>query len=172
MTGTLRRLCAKLELLVVWLAAFGAIIVLAQMAWISYGVVMRYVFNSPDGTVTEATALMLFPVAFAGLAYALKEDAYPKVTMVTDLLPARLRHWIEVLNMALMLGVGGFFAVAAVDATMRSFSSGAASEVLLWPRYIFWAPSAFALVLFAAYAVLRLALLIADAPVAGKQTEG
>ena len=48
---------------------------------------MRYVLNAPDRFVTEATALLLVPVAFAGLAFALKEDAYPKVTMVTDRLP-------------------------------------------------------------------------------------
>ncbi len=158
----MQQLCAKCEVAVVWLAGFGALIVLVQMVWISYGVMMRYVFNSPDGTVTEATALLLFPVAFAGLAYALKEDAYPKVTMLTDRLPARLRHIVDVMNLALMLGIGGFFALAAVDATIRSFESGAASEVLLWPRYIFWAPGALALVLFAVYAFLRLALLMAS----------
>lgn len=41
--------------------------------------------------MTEATALLLFPVAFLGLAFALYEDAYPKVTMLIDHLPARLR---------------------------------------------------------------------------------
>ncbi len=164
MIKTMQQLCDKCEVAVVWLAGFGALIVLVQMTWISYGVMMRYVFNSPDGTVTEATALLLFPVAFAGLAYALKEDAYPKVTMLTDLLPPKLRYAVDILNLALMLGIGGFFALAAVDATIRSFDSGAASEILLWPRYIFWAPGAVALVLFAIYAVLRLGLLIAAGP--------
>ena len=164
MMKTLQNLCDKIEIAVVWLAGFGALIVLVQMVWISYGVMMRYVFNSPDGTVTEATALLLFPVAFAGLAYALKEDAYPKVTMLTDLLSPRLRHMVDILNLALMLGIGGFFGLAAVDATIRSFESGAASEILLWSRYIFWAPGALSLVVFAIYAVLRLALLIAAGP--------
>ncbi|MDH3581032.1 MAG: TRAP transporter small permease, partial [Hyphomicrobiales bacterium] len=120
---------------------------------------------------TEATALLLFPVAFAGLAYALKEDAYPKVTMLTDRLPAKLRHAVEILNLALMLGIGGFFGLAAVDATIRSFDSGAASEILLWPRYIFWAPGAVALVLFAVYALLRLVLLIATGPADNKPAD-
>lgn len=164
MTKTMQQLCTRCEVAVVWLAGLGALIVLVQMVWISYGVMMRYVFNSPDGTVTEATALLLFPVAFAGLAYALKEDAYPKVTMLTDRLPAKLRHAVEILNLALMLGIGGFFGLAAVDATIRSFGSGAASEILLWPRYLFWAPGALALVVFAVYALLRLMLLIATGP--------
>lgn len=156
--------CARFENAVVWLAGLGALIVLIQTVWISYGVMMRYVFDSPDGMVTEGSALLLFPVAFAGLAFALKEDAYPKVTMLTDKLPPRIRHLVDIVNMTLMLAVGSFFALAAVEATFRSYHSGAASEILLWPRYLFWAPGAVALVLFAVYAALRLALLVLSPP--------
>jgi hypothetical protein len=59
-----------------------------------------------------------------------------------------------------MLGVGLFFSLAGVSATIRSFNSGASSEILLWPRYAFWAPGALALVLFSIYAVLRLVRLL------------
>lgn len=164
MIDFLRKLVAGLERCAVWLASLGALIILVQMVWISYGVAARYVFNAPDRMVTEATALLLFPVAFVGLAFALKEDAYPKVTMLTANLPAGLRHVFEIVNMALMLAVGGFFALAAVSATFGSFQSGASSEILLWPRYLFWAPGAVALVIFSLYAASRLALLIASPP--------
>jgi len=56
--------------------------------------------------------------------------------------------------------VGLFFSLAGVSATIRSFNSGASSEILLWPRYAFWAPGALALVLFSIYATLRLVKLI------------
>ncbi len=59
-----------------------------------------------------------------------------------------------------MLGVGLFFAYAGVSATIRSFNSGVASEILHWPRWWFWAPGALALVLFAFYVALRLLRLI------------
>jgi len=110
--------------------------------------------------VTEATALLLFPVAFMGLAYAMREDAYPKVTMATDLLGPAMRKLFDVINHILMLGVGLFFSYAGVSATIRSFNSGVASEILHWPRYMFWAPGAGALVLFSFYATLRLIRLI------------
>lgn len=152
----LDRLIGRIEKGVVWVAGAGAVIVLVQMLWISYGVFTRYALGKPDRFVTEATALLLFPVAFAGLAYALREDAYPKVTMLTDLLGAAGRKWISVLNYLIMLGVGGFLAYAGVSATIRSFKSGASSEILLWPRWMFWAPGAFALSLFTLYAALRL----------------
>lgn len=151
-------LIRRTETLVVWLAAAGAGIILIQMLWISYGVFTRYALNAPDRMVTEATALLLFPVAFAGLAYALREDAYPRVTMLTDRLPAPGRKLVTILNLALMLlGVGLFFATAAVNATVRAFDSGASSEILLWPRWMFWTPGAASLILFTVYAALRLA---------------
>lgn len=151
------------ERLAVWLAGAGAVIIIVQMLWISYGVFMRYVMSSPDGTVTEATALLLFPAAFLGLAFALKEDAYPKVTFLPDALGPRGRRRLEIVNLLLMIAVGGFFSIAAVLATMGSFASGASSEILLWPRYLFWAPGALALVVFTLYVVLKLAVLLAAA---------
>lgn len=153
-------LLRSVERLGVWLAGAGALIIVVQMLWISYGVFMRYGMSSPDGTVTEATALLLFPAAFLGLAFALKEDAYPKVTFLPDALGPRGRHRLEVLNLGLMLAIGGFFTIAAVDATMNSFRSGAASEILLWPRYLFWAPVAVALVVFTVYVALKLAVVL------------
>jgi TRAP-type C4-dicarboxylate transport system permease small subunit len=156
----LDRLICHVERAVVWLAAAGAVVVLVQMVWITYGVFTRYALNAPDRMVTEATALLLFPVAFAGLAYAMREDAYPKVTMLTDTLPPMGRKVAAVVNLCVMLGVGLFFSLAAVSATIRSFNSGASSEILLWPRYAFWAPGALALLLFSLYAGLRLIRLI------------
>jgi TRAP-type C4-dicarboxylate transport system permease small subunit len=160
MTGTLDRLIGWFEHFVVWLAAAGAVVICVQMLWISYGVFTRYALNAPDRMVTEATALLLFPVAFAGLSYALREDAYPKVTMLTDRLPPQGRKIVAIVNLGIMLGVGLFFSVAGFDATLRSFNSGASSEILLWPRWAFWAPGALSLMAFSAYATLKLARLV------------
>ena len=158
----LATLLRRTEQLAVGLAGIGAAIIVVQMLWISYGVFMRYGVGRPDGTVTEATALLLFPAAFLGLAYALKEDAYPKVLFLRDALGARGRRMLDVLNLVLMIAVGGFFAIAGVDATLRALDSGAASEILLWPRWLFWAPGALALVVFTLYVVLRLAALVSE----------
>ncbi len=155
----LDRIIRHAERLVVWAAAAGGIVILVQMCWISYGVFTRYALNAPDRMVTEATALLLFPVAFAGLAYALREDAYPKVTMLTERLPALGRKIVAILNLGLMLGVGVFFSMSGVNATIRAINSGASSEILLWPRWAFWLPGTAALLLFTVYAALRLARL-------------
>lgn len=151
------------ERLAVGLAALGALIILVQMVWISYGVFVRYVLGSPDGTVTEATAMLLFPAAFMGLAFALKENAYPKVSFLMDALGPQARRALEAFNLMLMVVVGVFFSIAAANATLRAFHSGSASEILLWPRYLFWAPGTLALFVFTLYAGVRLLLVIANA---------
>lgn len=144
------------EKLTKWLAIAGGLVILIQMGWISIGVFRRYVLGNPDGYVTEATALLLFPVAFLGLAFALKENAYPTVTFAVDILKGRSKKLLLFFNFLIMVGVGIFFATAAIDATFKSYASGSASEILLWPRYMFWIPCACSFVLFTFYAFLRL----------------
>lgn len=155
-TGTIDTLYRAATRLSIALMVMGAAIVLVQTFWISYGVFMRYIMNDPDRYVTEATALLLVPVAFAGLGYALMTDAYPKVTLLTERFSRRTREVIDLVNLGVMIFVGLFFGLSACSATWRSFSSGAASEVLSWPKVYFWAPVALALVGFNLYAILRL----------------
>lgn len=134
----------------------GIAIVLVQSIWITYGVFVRYALGDPDGTVTEATALLLVPLAFLGLPYALKEDAFPRVTFVTDHLPGSVAVVLAKLNLAIMVLVGLFFAAVTINATVSSFKSGASSSVLGWPEYLFWAPVALASIAFVIYGVYLL----------------
>jgi TRAP-type C4-dicarboxylate transport system permease small subunit len=145
------------EWLVVGLAAIGAIIIVVQMFWISYGVFMRYAIGRPDRMVTEATALLLFPVALLGLAYAMREDSYPRVTLLTDALSPMLQKLVALMNGAIMAMIGVFFSITTINATIRAFNSGASSEILNWPRYLFWGVAATSLTVFTVYACLRLA---------------
>ena len=143
-----------------WLAYAGAAVVFVQVVWTSYGVMMRYAFNSPDAYVTEATALLLFPVAFLGLAHAMKEDAYPRVSFLLDATKGRpVYQWIRGGTDLVVIIVGLYFSFASVNATVKAFHSEAASEILLWPRFYFWIPSALAISFFTLYALVRFYLL-------------
>lgn len=150
------RATKAVEWLVVGLAAVGALIIVIQMVWISYGVFMRYAVGRPDRMVTEATALLLFPVALVGLAYAMREDSYPRVTLLTDTLKPGVQKLIALANGAIMALIGLFFSITTVNATIRAFVSGSSSEILNWPRYLFWGVAAAALSVFTLYATLRL----------------
>lgn len=149
-------LAKQLERIGLILLYCGGVFVLTQAVWISYGVFVRYVMGSPDGMVTEATALMLVPVAFFGLAFALHKDAYPKVTLFRDILPFKVQAIIDRVNLLAMTLIGSFFSVAACMAVYKSYYSGAASEILLWPRFYFWIPIAISLVVFTLLAFVYL----------------
>ncbi|MDX1466280.1 MAG: TRAP transporter small permease subunit [Halomonas sp.] len=137
-------------------ALAGGAVILVQAVWMSWGVFTRYMLGSPDRMVTEATALLLFPVAFAGLALALRQDAYPKVTMLLDVLPSRGRHWVQGFNLVVIALIGFWFMYVSFSATLRTFESGAASEILLWPRVYFWGPVLLSMVIFCCCVLHRL----------------
>lgn len=126
----------------------GVAIALVQSFWITYGVFVRYALGNPDSMVTEATALLLVPLAFLGLPYALKEDAFPRVTFITDKLSPRAARLVGKINLLVMIVVGLFLVSVTLNATVASFRSGASSSVLGWPEYLFWAPVAFACIAF------------------------
>jgi len=136
--------------------AAGMLIVLVQAFWVTYGVFVRYALGAPDGTVTEATALLLVPLAFLGLPYALKENAFPRVTLLTDRLPRSVAAAVGRLNLLIMILLGLFFAAVTLNATLTTFRSGASSSVLEWPEYLFWTPVAVASCTFVCFGAYRL----------------
>lgn len=145
-------------------AVLGIALLLAQTAWINYGVLARYVFASPDRSVTEATSLMLVALAFLGLPLALRADAIPKVTFLIDALPARARWLVQLLNALLIVLVGLFFSYMSASAALRTFKSGIKSEVVGWPEYMVWGTVAFSILLFTVTAVRQLVALAAARP--------
>ncbi|MBR9771618.1 MAG: TRAP transporter small permease [Gammaproteobacteria bacterium] len=150
------RLDALLDRLALGCALAGGAIILVQALWMSWGVLSRYLLNSPDRMVTEATALLLFPVAFAGLGYALRRDAYPKVTMLLNVLSPTARHWLQTFNLVVIALIGLWFMYVSFSATMNTLASGAASEILLWPRVYFWIPVLFSMATFCCCVLHRL----------------
>lgn len=136
--------------------AAGMALIVIQTVWITYGVFVRYVLGRPDGMVTEATALLLVPLAFLGLPYAMKMDGFPKVTYLTDQLPRHAARAVGRLNLILMVLVGAFFTAATGNAALSTFRSGATSSVLGWPEYLFWVPVALASGIFVVQGVIEL----------------
>ena len=154
MLETLARWMARL---VGFLVACGGALLLVQAVWITWGVFARYVLRDPDEMVTEATALLLVPLAFVGIAYALQEDAFPKVTVIVDRLPAAGARWVRRLVLTLMTAIGGFFTLVAGSATLRTYQSGAESQILEWPEFALWAPVALFIGTFTVLGILQLA---------------
>lgn len=128
--------------------AAGIGILVVESVWITYGVFVRYVLGRPDRIVTEATALLLVPLAFLGLPVALRQDSFPRVDFLAQALAPTGRRLLNRFNAAVGIAVVGFFAIVAINAARSTFVSGASSQVLNWPEYLFWSPVAFAAVVF------------------------
>ena len=144
------------EKIIAWVTGLAAFVVLFDAAWITYGVFARYVLRSPDRFVIEATSLLLIPLIFAGVPYALKTEGFPRVTVLLDRISGRPRALVDRLNLALMVFVGGFYLMAAVAAVASAHAMGSTSDILLWPEFIFWIPMAVSLSLFVVYGLYLL----------------
>lgn len=151
-----------MERLIAVLVVAGGLLILVQAFWISWGVFTRYVLRNPDAMVTEATALLLVPLAFVGLAYALQCDSFPKVTLLVERLPRRWQHWVAAMNLALMAAIGVFLTLVSSSAARRTHASGAASDNLEWPEFLFWIPVAICIAAFTLLAFIKLARLLVE----------
>jgi TRAP-type C4-dicarboxylate transport system permease small subunit len=132
--------------------AAGAGIILVQTAWITYGVFARYVLRDPDRYVTEATALLMVPLAFLGMPFALSNDGFPRITILLDNLPKKWRRLLDGINQLVMMLIGCFVAAVGINATRNALETGSASQVLHWKEYLLWFPVALSLVIFVIYA--------------------
>ena len=132
------------------------------------GIASWFIFPVTDMWV--AVLLAGACLAFLGLAFAMKEDAYPRVSFLLDATRGRPVHkWIRGGTDLVVIVVGLYFSFASVNATVKAFSSEAASEILLWPRFYFWIPSALAIVFFTLYALVRFYLLWSPATHSAKE---
>jgi TRAP-type C4-dicarboxylate transport system permease small subunit len=143
-------------------AVAGILILVLKPVWISYGVLTRYLLGSPDRYVTEATALLLIPLAFLGLPLAFRSNAIPEVTVLVNLLPPRLGRYLFVMKLMVMSAIGGFFTYMTCAALIRSYQAGTASSIIGWPEWPIWLVLTACMGLFTLQALHRLVLFSRD----------
>ena len=89
----------------------GAVCLGLMFGIICYNVVQRYVYSEPLYWAEEASNWLFVWIGFLSCACAIGDDSHIRVTMLVELLPTRVRRWIDVLLDALMLFVFGMFVV-------------------------------------------------------------
>ena len=65
---------------------------------ILYGVMMRYVFNSPKSWVEEITNYTIIWGALFGVSIALRDGHHIQVDMLYDRLPKKVQRWVRVFS--------------------------------------------------------------------------
>jgi TRAP-type C4-dicarboxylate transport system permease small subunit len=142
-------------------ARLGAAMFAAAGVFISYEVVARYFFNAPTIWAAEISQLCLIWGSLLSMAWVLTERRHIRVTAVTDLLPDKVRAWLEVIS---TLVVAGFSAVVLwhgfaifQHSLMRGRTSGTMLDMPMWIVEAS-VPLGFALLLVATVNALRKAL--------------
>ena len=64
----------------------------------TYGVVVRYVFNAPVSFIDEVATYLLVIVIFLGAGYALQRGAHVRIDIVVSRLGSRSRLWIRAIT--------------------------------------------------------------------------
>ena len=81
-----------------------------MLAAITYQVVMRYVFGDTPSWSEELAVLLFSWSVLGGLALGVQEGWHVRLTLLPDLLPARLRAWTERLTELTTAALGVFLA--------------------------------------------------------------
>ena len=121
-----------------WLAQLAALSALLLTVVVTYGVIMRFVFNSSQNWTDELATYCLLCMVFFGLTYTLNAGAHIRIDFFTEMLSPRVRHYLEVVIWA----IGTLFAVllllgcwSAVENFIRrdTYSTEGLDIPLYWP---------------------------------------
>ena len=116
---------------------------IACALFITFDVVARSFFGFSSKATVEVTGYMLAGGIAWALAHTLAKRAHIRVDVFMMRLPLRLRAWLHILSLALLLGLAIFFAWAALELVDESILFNAHDNSALriemaWPQGI-WA---------------------------------
>ena len=146
----------------IWVAAVAA--VMAHIAgwnyilcacFITFDIVARSFFGFSSKATVEVTGYMLAGGIAWALAHTLARRAHIRVDVFMMRLPLGLRAWLHLFSLTLLLGLGIFFAWAALElvdesALFNAHDNSALRIEMIWPQGI-WA---FGIISFAVMALV------------------
>ncbi len=110
---------------------------LACMVIIAYEVVARYGFNAPTIWAHDTTTALCAVGFLISGVYTLQRRQHIRINVVYDKLPARLRHWLDVINILIILAFLGLLAYEGIGEAYKSIrimeTAGTASQLPVPP---------------------------------------
>jgi len=100
---TLRRSDSLYDRVIVGTGLLGGILIVLNGLFVSYEVIMRYLFNSPTTWVMEISIYVTMASTFLSLAYTLREKAHVKVDFITNYLSGRTLILLEIFTSLLAI---------------------------------------------------------------------
>jgi TRAP-type C4-dicarboxylate transport system permease small subunit len=112
-----------------------------------YNVVMRYVFQDAVPWAEELTLLLFVWFVWLSIPYATKLDSHAKVSMLQDLLPARLKAGLNLLLDVFAIIIFVAIIVAAIQFLNHNAVRGKTGLLIPYPMWLFYLPAPVGLVL-------------------------
>jgi len=119
----------------------GGVLILCNAVFITFEVVMRYIFNAPTIWVQEVTIYLTILSGFLALAYALKENAHVKVDFVSVHLRGRTALALEILAALMAILFVAVLGWEGIKMALGTFEAHEHSPTLL--RVPVWIPQSF-----------------------------
>ena len=113
--------------------------VVVMMLLTTFDVAGRTLFSRPIPGSIELGEFMLAIFGVLGMAYTHFAGANVKVTMLTDILPAKLRNVIELITSALSLGIMGMLSWQGGVLAIEEMHMGTTTDNLSLPTFpVYW----------------------------------
>ena len=126
-----KKTCKFMDKIVDATGLLGGILILLTGLFVTYEVVMRYIFNSPTIWVMEISIYIIVAVSFLSLAYVLKEKAHVKIDFITNHLSGRAALILEILTSLLAVFYSLVLGWESGKMALASFVKGELSPTLL-----------------------------------------
>lgn len=110
------------------LVRIAGLALFVMMILVCYGVVMRYLFNSPVAWVNEVARFSFLVIVAFGLAYALQQRAHVATEFFVNILSARAKKWLYLFAMALFLIYAVIACWAGWEITSTAYIKGLPSD--------------------------------------------
>lgn len=112
-------------------AGVAAVLFVLSGIMLSYEVIARYFFSSPTIWAAELSQLCLIWGSLLGMSWLLNQQRHIRVDAVAALLPARIRHALDVLAMLIVAIFSAMVAIWGFDIFFDSFERGRTTGSLL-----------------------------------------
>lgn len=122
MKSMLALFCAIHDWLTSAAAILAAIGLISIVTFYVYEVVTRYVFNAPTAWVSDFVSYFLCASIFLALPKVTRDKGHVAVTILVDMMPARLAGYFHVAISLIGFGCLGFSAWISLQENMRQYT--------------------------------------------------
>ena len=117
----------------------AGIMLLLLVAFTVYGVIMRYVVNSPIAWAEEVQLACMVWIVFSGAGATFRKGGHVSIEMLVDTLPKSIQKIVEVLITATVVVTLGYLMYQSVAYVQFFMNNGRSTSILRIPYWMIYA---------------------------------